>query len=598
MNDRARRLIPQIAAVVVGSLLILFLRGTFSGGDVDGAGGSPAPDGDCVHLAVTASSEKAALLTQIAGDFAAGDQRVNEQCLRVDVTSKSSGAAMDALARGWDEGLDGPRPDVWTPASSSWLVLLRQRLAAADQPALAPDEVENVAYSPLVIAMPRRMAEALGWPDKQLGWGDILRLAKDPAGWGAYSHPEWGAFKLGKTNPNFSTSGLNALVGTYFAATGLSSDLSLVKIHEPKVQDYVRSVESSVVHYGDISLTFLSNLQRADDAGEGLTYISAVAVEEKSVWDYNQGNPSGDPTTLGQHAKPSEPLAAIYPKEGTLVSDHPWIPLSAPWVDATKQQAAQQFLTFLQAPEQQRRFQAFAFRDYMGVPGPLITQDNGLLPSQPRLVLEPPAPPVLDAIQRSWTDLRKRARVLILIDVSGSMGDPVQGAGASKLELAKEAAVNSLSLFAPDDDVGLSVFTTDMADGADYQQLIPIGPLGPRLNEFRAQIRGLTPLNGTPLYTAIETGVRTMREGLDPSRINGVVVLTDGRNEDPNNNNLDGLLRDLDSELSVRVFPIAYGENADLDTLTQIADASRAAVYDASDPTSIAKVFVSVISNF
>ncbi len=89
-----------------------------------------------------------------------------------------------------------------------------------------------------------------------------------------------------------------------------------------------------------------------------------------------------------------------------------------------------------------------------------------------------------------------------------------------------------------------------------------------------------------------------MRAGLDADRINGVVVLSDGRNEDPRNNDLNGLLRELDSELNVRVFPIAYGADADLGTLTQIAEASRAAVYDASDPSTIDKVFVSVISNF
>jgi len=43
---------------------------------------------------------------------------------------------------------------------------------------------------------------------------------------GAFGHPEWGAFTLGKTNPHFSTSGLNATVGTYFAVYGLSTDLS------------------------------------------------------------------------------------------------------------------------------------------------------------------------------------------------------------------------------------------------------------------------------------------------------------------------------------------------------------------------------------
>ena len=48
----------------------------------------------------------------------------------------------------------------------------------------------------------------------------------------------------------------------------------------------------------------------------------------------------------------------------------------------------------------------------------------------------------------------------------------------------------------------------------------------------------------------------------------------------------------------MRVFPIAYGDDADLATLRRIAEASQAAVYDSSDPRSINKVFVAVVSNF
>src|SRR6185436_6580777 len=109
-------------------------------------------------------------------------------------------------------------------------------------------------------------------------------------------------FRLGKTNPNFSTSGLNATIGAYFAATGVSSDLTDKDVADPKTVAYVKGVEQAVVHYGDTTLTFLSNLQAADDRGQGLSYISAVTVEEKSVWDYNEGNPTGDPATLGDHA--------------------------------------------------------------------------------------------------------------------------------------------------------------------------------------------------------------------------------------------------------------------------------------------------------
>ena len=48
----------------------------------------------------------------------------------------------------------------------------------------------------------------------------------------------------------------------------------------------------------------------------------------------------------------------------------------------------------------------------------------------------------------------------------------------------------------------------------------------------------------------------------------------------------------------MRLFTIAYGEDADLTVLKQLADATNGAAYNASDPKSIAKVFTAVISNF
>ena len=36
---------------------------------------------------------------------------------------------------------------------------------------------------------------------------ELNKMAQDPKGWAAHGHPEWGQFRLGKTNPNFSTSG-------------------------------------------------------------------------------------------------------------------------------------------------------------------------------------------------------------------------------------------------------------------------------------------------------------------------------------------------------------------------------------------------------
>jgi Ca-activated chloride channel homolog len=590
-----RRPVSFIVAIVVGAALILTVRSLVSGGEK-----TPKAAGPCVTLEVAASSEKAALLGQIADAYARTNPNVNGRCARVHVFSKSSGGAAIALARGWDVTVDGSRPDVWSPASSSWVVILRQRLAARDAPNIVPDSFSSVAQTPLVIAMPRPMATVLGWPKKAVGWSDILGLARDPKGWGRFGHPEWGAFRLGKTNPNFSTSGLNATIAAYFAATGRSSDLTETDVASPKVVGFIKGVESSVVHYGDITLTFLGNLQKADDAGAGLSYISAVTVEEKSVWDYNKGNPSGNPSTLGKHAPPRTPLVAIYPKEGTLVSDNPFVVLAAPWVDNVKRQIASAFLAYLHRSQQQERFQKAAFRDYQGKAGDEIVPGNGLLPKQPSTVISPPAPKVLDAIQRSWGSLRKRARVLLVIDVSGSMGAAVPKSGSTKLELAKRAATTALGQFARDDNVGLWIFS-DQFDGGPYKELLPVGPLGPRLKEFRDRISSLTPMQGTALYATLRAAEERMVREFDRSRINAIVLLTDGKNEYPADTDLDGLLQLLGSggeSSAVRVFPIAYGEDADLPTLTKMAEASRGAVYNSSDPASIDAVFTAVVSNF
>jgi Ca-activated chloride channel homolog len=607
--QRRRSIQPFVVAIVLAVALIAGLRVVIGGlGDGDEPPPAAACGADGITLTMAASSEKAELVKQLAADYQRQEPQVDGRCVQVKVTTKSSGAAMAALAKGWNAADDGPQPDVWSPASSGWVTLLQQRGTGSDRPSLVPPETPRIAASPLVIAMPRPMAEALGWPKKKLGWREMLDLAKNPAGWASKGHPEWGRFRLGKTNPNFSTSGLNATIGAYFAATGLSSDLQDKDVTSKRAHDFVAGVERSVVHYGDTTLTFLANLQRADDSGAGLSYISAVTVEEKSVWDYNQGNPSGDPATLGKHAKPKVPLVAIYPKEGTLLSDHPYVVLKAAWVDAAKRKAAAGFLSYLQGRDAQRRFQAAAFRDYKNTPGSLTTDANGLLPREPATLLQPPSPPVLDKVLASWADVRKRANVLLVIDTSGSMGEQVPGTGDSKLDLAKRAAVNALGQFADDDRVGLWMFSTELEGAADHRELVPIGPMKeqldagrPRREVLRSRIEGLPPEGGTGLYDTSLNAFETVTRDVEPDSINAVVLLTDGRNEDNNGISLDNLLPRLRTERgdrSVRLFTIAYGADADLDVLKRIAQETNGAGYDSSNPGSIDAVFTAVVSNF
>ena len=571
------------------------------GGGVDPAdpGQPTVPDG-CTEVPAATSPEKFTLLTRLAEEFNATGREFNGECAVITVHRQSSGVSAQLLAGGWpDDGSAGPAPVLWSPSASTWGVVVNQRLSEAGQPPIAND-FERIMITPLVLGMPRPMAEALGWPERDIGWADILALASDPEGWGAYGHPEWGQFRLGKTNPNFSTSGLAATAAIYYAATGKTTGLTEADIASPEVIEFVRGVEAATVHYGDTTLTFLDNMYREDQAGRGLTYASAVAVEEVSIIAYNRGDPA-DTGTPGP--PPRVPLVAVYPAEGTLYSDNPAYVLDAPWVDETSRQAAIAFREFvIDDPENQQAVLEFGFRP--GNPsvaiGDPINAENGLNPSKPDTELAVPAPAVLSALVESWEVHRKTARIIMLIDVSGSMSD-LAGDGYSKLELAKLAVLSSLDEFKTEDEVGLWVFSTELNGDDDYLELIAPAPLGEIRADFERTVESLVPGGGTGLYDSTLAAVEAIRTGFDQTKINAVLLLTDGRCDDtPPGCDINPLINYLASSERdvVRVFPVAYGTDASIPELTEIANASRARVYTASDPLTIERVFQQVISNF
>lgn len=586
--------------------------------DTTAGGDGSAPKGR-VPITVTVSSEKVALLTELAKSF--NDDKARSSFTSstgkkvrayATITKKASGAAAQALAAGWDPATDGPQPTVWSPAARSWGAILNQRLSAGGQPAMAPANAPSFMLTPLVIAMPKPMATALGWPKTPIGYGDLLSLAKDPTGWASKGHPEWGSFKLGKTNPNFSTSGLSATIAQYYAATGKRTNLTLEDLNRPDVGAYAKAVESSVVHYGDITMTFLNNWFRADRRGTALTYASAVAVEEKSLIDYNLGNPDGvlDPGEVAR--KPRVPLVAIYPKEGTLFSDNPLFTLVAQWVSPDQKLAADAFASYVRLPVNQERVLQFGFRPgnpSVAVAAPIVAA-NGVDPTEPKGALDVPSPKVLVSLLDRWAEQRKGARVQFVIDVSGSMGEPADGASSdTKLDLAKRATIAALDEFKGSDLVGLRVFSTEVGGvGVDSVELVPVGPISANREKLAEAVRSLVPVQGTPLYATAMAALNDMKKSLDPALINAVVLLTDGRNEDGNPDNdsqeLEALLaagrQGSEGRLQspVRLFPIAYGKDADLVTLRRIAESTDAVAYDASDPASIEKVLVAVVSNF
>jgi Ca-activated chloride channel family protein len=597
--------------LALGCALLVGVAGACGGGDDDddaepaddgGGGGDP---GDCVVVDMAVSSEKITLLETLADEFNDGDAEVNGRCVFVRPRSVASGNAANLIVEGWpNPEVNGEAPVIWSPAASGWAGIVNERAGSELAPAGTP-----FMLTPLVIAMPQQMAEALGWPDEPIGFADLRELANDPEGWGSVGHPEWGPFRLGKTNPNYSTSGLNFTIAEYYAATGKTSDLTREDLQRPAAVEFATDIESSVVHYGDITMTFLNNWFAADARGTALTYVSAVAVEEKSVIDYNLGDPDGVLAAGEQRRPPRDPLVAIYPEEGTLYSDSPFIILDTEWVDEDERAAAAMFEEFVQRPDNQEQVMEFGFRPNnpdVALAAPIVAE-NGVDPNQPQAELGVPDPAVLVGILDSWAELRKEARVLLVLDVSGSMSDPA-GDGRTKLDLAKAAAISALDEFKDEDQVGLWVFSTDLGgEHPNWREVVPIGPIAQNRDTLAEQIDAQLPQSGTPLYDVTQVAYETMLEEYAPEAINAVVLLTDGVNDDGNLGDDDQQLTTLidtlegpegESTTPVRVFTIAYGDDADDQTLRQISQASSAATYNASNPATIEQVFTAVISNF
>src|SRR3954468_9714214 len=241
------QLIIAAAAVIA---VVAFAIAQGGGGGSGGSGGTKAPKG-ALRISFAYSPEKEQLLKPLIERFNERGEKVGGKPVFVEGENVASGEAERKIAAGRLE------PVVWTPASSLWG---RQLNFDADRP-YAPNDNPSIVRTPLVIAMWEPMARALGWPRKQIGYSDILRLAGSSRGWGAVGKPQFGPFKLVHTNPDFSTAGLEAVVAEYYSSTGKKEGLLEKDVANARARGAVKAIERSIVHYGDTTL-FIANQMR------------------------------------------------------------------------------------------------------------------------------------------------------------------------------------------------------------------------------------------------------------------------------------------------------------------------------------------------
>src|SRR4051794_6326514 len=152
-----------VILLALGAVAVAVIASGGKGGSKDGGSAAKPRSGD-TRITFLYSPEKETVVKSLVERF----NRENHGVF-VDAQNVSSGEAETKIATG------KLKPDAWSPASSLWGRLLNHE---ADQP-WVPKDNPSLFRTPLVIAMWEPLARALGWPRKEVGFADILKLAVD-----------------------------------------------------------------------------------------------------------------------------------------------------------------------------------------------------------------------------------------------------------------------------------------------------------------------------------------------------------------------------------------------------------------------------------
>jgi Ca-activated chloride channel homolog len=536
-----------------------------SGSSASSGSATPAkPAMADVEISILYGSEKKTWLDQQITLFNSSNATTKAgQRIHISGKALGSGEAMTAIVDGKD------KPVVFSPASGAYVTLLNQQWQSRDNHTkpLAPVG-DQLVLSPIVIAMWKPMAEALGWPTKALGWNDILKISGDTRGWGAVNRPEWGELKLGHTHPEYSNSGLLSVLAIAYA--GAETTRGIKAADFPKIEKYMAKVEDSIVHYGKSTGFFADKMIE-----RGTSYLSAAVLYENLV--------------IESYAKsPALPLVAIYPVEGTFWSDHPYSVLDGDWVTPAQREGAAMFLAYLKAKPQQERALALGFRPVdpsIKIAAP-IDAEHGVDPLQPQTLLEVPEASTLMDLLAVWRKTKKPADVVLVFDKSGSMdGQP--------LEQAKTGAIAFLHTLDERDQVSLMFF-----DSKVYPAFGPV-EVGKHMADLESRINGVSASGETALYAATKAAydILAARSKSSSHRIRAAVVMTDG-NDSQGNVSLDDVVKRISGEQrSATIFTIAYGKSASGDVLKQLASAGGGS-YSEGNVSSIVQVFRDLASFF
>jgi Ca-activated chloride channel family protein len=445
-----------------------------------------------------------------------------------------------------------------------------------------------VAKSPVVMALPKPMAEALGWPDKVISWADLAKTRVAGTTWARFKHPDWQQIKIGVGDPRASFPAL----GTLLSVADADGDNSVTEAELGNALVLARASTVEAVN----SDSFFAKMRQVTNAQAGLKDVGPFPATEAQIAAYD-------------NAKPKVPLVAISPEEGTVFADYHYLVLKADWVDSVRQKVAAQFLEYLQSETAKKAYGQAGFRDAQLSTQYAVGLDTDLgMGSMPSAARELPDIKSVDQTVGFWTALQRKANLLAVIDSSGSMAEPAPDGTGTRMQVVQQACLRADALFSPQSYVGSWRFSTKLDGAKDYQEMVPIGPVGGRLPDGTLRkdaldatvYNNLVPEGATGLYDTLLAAYKFMQNHWQAdNRLNLLVMMTDGKNEDPDGLSQQQLIQQLrataNPDKPIQVLIIGYGPDTDLNELTTITKAVGGRAYPARTGADIEKVFLATL---
>jgi ABC-type molybdate transport system substrate-binding protein len=507
--------------------------------------------GSTTTINVVAAPDVAPVITQVARIPSEED---TSSCYKVNVTGRESVTTAESLVV--SDGLE--RPDVWIPESTMWL----QR--AQDKGAWnTPVAGTSIASSPVVIAVTDAAAAELGWPNKALTWSEIIG-------------PGAGSLAVGFPDPAKDPVGVSTLFGLReliksAADPGGASAAAMRKLSP-----------NTVGQPADL----FARLPGGASQGEG-DALAAFPTSETALLRHNVRNESNR-------------LVAAYAEPAVPALDYPYVVL--PDTNDEKRKAAEKFLDLLINQQTSDALADAGFRTPDGRTLRDRSQDKRTSAAAMTPVPLPDATNV-EQVLNSWAAVNLSGRLQVLLDVSGSMNEPVPNTPFNRMQVTVAAASAGLKLFKPTTKLGMWLFSTKLDGDRDYSVLLPVKPMSEHLAGGAIEtLQGVKakPNGATGLYDSVLAAYQDGRQNWELGRINAVVVMTDGKNEDPGGISIETLLSELgklqDPRRPLRIIGIGIGPDIDPAELKRISEVTGGQAFTNSDPTKINEVFYAALS--